>query len=628
MHFTFGKVLVSILCLFCLLVNVSSLALAGPLSDDTEFVSQVYRDFLNREPDASGLIYWVDQLETGMLDSAELVEQYMLSAEFGQTIAPVTRLYFAYFNRIPDFTGLMYWIDSYKQGTPLISISDAFAGSAEFTATYGSLSNSDFVTLVYQNVLGRDPDQGGLDYWTGLLDSSTQTRGQVMVGFSESDEYQTLMANQIYVTMTYIGLLRRSPDQGGFDYWVGIIDQGATGLSLIDSFLYSTEYQGRFDGTWVISTLEISGPGTVEEESTASYIATATWENGRTSLVGANWGENSSYTTINSTGTLTTTAVSTDTSITVSASYLSGGVTATDDHSVTMLDVPIVLTGLTITGSTTVNENSGASYTATAAWSDGSTSTVTPSWSDNSAYASISSSGYFTTYEVGSDQYATITASYIYGGVTQSDTHPVRINDIPLTLSGLTISGSTSVNENSVASFTAIANWNDGSSSIVTPSWSENSAYATINSSGTLTTSGVNSNQPVTITANYTYSGVTRTDTHAVTILNNSAFTVLNTGVSYNLSINAWGTDIYQFTAPETARYQIALTNTQSDLSWVVADNYQLPATILGECDNSFSAANEICTTASNLIAGETYYLGIDEWDEVSGSYTLRIDPL
>ena len=309
------------------------------LSDNAEFIKQVYRDFLGREADSGGLAYWTDQLNGGHVSQAELVEQYLLSAEFGQTVAPVARLYFAYFNRIPDYNGLMYWIDSYAQGTPLVTISDAFAGSAEFTSTYGSLSNSDFVTLVYQNVLGRGPDAGGLSYWTGLLDSGAQTRGQVMVGFSESAEYQNLMANQIYVTMTYIGLLRRSPDQGGFDYWTSVLDSGASGTALINGFLFASEYQGRFDGTWVISSLAIDGSTSVNENSSASYTATATWENGATSLVAATWSENSGYASMSS-GILTTTGVSSDTAITLTASYASGGVTEIDNLTVTITDIP------------------------------------------------------------------------------------------------------------------------------------------------------------------------------------------------------------------------------------------------------------------------------------------------
>ena len=65
------------------------------------------------------------------------------------------------------------------------------------------------MTLVYQNVLGRSPDASGLAYWRGQLDSGASTRGQVMTGFSESPEYRGLIGNQIYVTMIYIGMLRR-----------------------------------------------------------------------------------------------------------------------------------------------------------------------------------------------------------------------------------------------------------------------------------------------------------------------------------------------------------------------------------------------------------------------------------
>jgi len=224
----------------------STVMLTSPLDDTTVFVQQVYQDFLNRDPDAGGSDYWVNAIDVDNVPRAQLVEDFLNSAEFGQTVSPVTRLYFAYFNRIPDYGGLMYWINAYSTGTPLADVSNVFAGSAEFTDTYGNLSNEEFVTLVYQNVLDRNPDAGGLSYWTGVLDRSEQTRGQVMIGFSESTEYIALMDSQIYVTMTYIGLLRRSPDQGGFTYWVGIMDGGGSGLNLIEGFLSSGEYAARF----------------------------------------------------------------------------------------------------------------------------------------------------------------------------------------------------------------------------------------------------------------------------------------------------------------------------------------------------------------------------------------------
>ena len=181
----------------------------------------------------------------------------------------------------------------------------------------------------------------------------------------------------------------------------------------------------------------------------------------------------------------------------------------------------VTLSSITITGSISVNESSGAQYTCTANYSDGSSSNVTnsASWSENSSYSSINSSGYLTTYSVSSDQSCTISASY--GG--KSDTHSVTIKNVAASLSYITISGSTQVNENSGAQYTCTAYYSDGSSSNVTSSasWSENSNYTSIGSSGYLSTSSVSSDQSCTITASYEG----KSDIHDVTIKNTAPST-------------------------------------------------------------------------------------------------------
>ncbi len=91
------------------------------------------------------------------------------------------------------------------------------------------------------------------------------------------------------------------------------------------------------------------------------------------------------------------------------------------------------LSSLSISGDDSVNENSSASYTATATFSDGSTLTVTGSadWSIESFSASIDSSGVLTSSEVSSDQTATIEASYTLDIVTETATKVVTIVDVP-----------------------------------------------------------------------------------------------------------------------------------------------------------------------------------------------------
>jgi hypothetical protein len=209
------------------------------------FVMQQYRDFLDREAEIDGLLAWIGLLGGGTA-RAVAAKAFFDSPEFQRNVAPIARLYFAYFNRVPDRPGLEAWIGAYKAGMSLAAISGAFATSTEFQGTYGSLTNREFVTLVYENVLARDPDSAGLAHWTAQLDSGALTRGQVMVGFSESPEYRLTSYNRVLVTMIYYGMLRRVPEPAGFQHWVAQLDGGASGLDLVDGFLEAPEYRGRF----------------------------------------------------------------------------------------------------------------------------------------------------------------------------------------------------------------------------------------------------------------------------------------------------------------------------------------------------------------------------------------------
>ncbi len=210
------------------------------------FVMQQYRDFLGREGDAGGITNWVNALTAGTLTRAQVIESFFNSQEFSITVAPVVRLYFAAFNRIPDYPGLTNWVNAYRAGMPLAAIAQAFATSPEFLQTYGNLNNTQYVTLLYNNVLGRAPDAGGLAAWVGALNSNTLTRGQVLLGFSESAEYLATSSNKVFVVMMYVGMLRRSPDTPGFNNSVAFLNAGNSRLALIQGFLNAPEYHNRF----------------------------------------------------------------------------------------------------------------------------------------------------------------------------------------------------------------------------------------------------------------------------------------------------------------------------------------------------------------------------------------------
>ncbi|MCM2263788.1 MAG: DUF4214 domain-containing protein [Desulfuromonadales bacterium] len=219
--------------------------LFSPLNNAT-FVQQVYLDFLNRAPSATEAQTWVNQLNSGAVTRAEFVEQIMMSPDYSQVISPIIRLYSAYFLRLPDYAGLMYWVDRYTTDMTFMQISDFFVISQEFIVRYGALTNSAFVTQIYMNIFNRAPDPQGQAFWTEALDSGAWTRGQVMLFFSESQENLGLTVNDVYVTMTYTGLLQRAATLAEFNGWLAYLGGGNSGLGLINSILGDAAYAARF----------------------------------------------------------------------------------------------------------------------------------------------------------------------------------------------------------------------------------------------------------------------------------------------------------------------------------------------------------------------------------------------
>ena len=83
-------------------------------------------------------------------------------------IVDLVELYIAAFNRAPDAIGLNYWGQRLTDGMSLDAIARSFFDQPETKAAYPSnMSTGEFVTKIYNNVLGRAPDTAGFDYWLG-----------------------------------------------------------------------------------------------------------------------------------------------------------------------------------------------------------------------------------------------------------------------------------------------------------------------------------------------------------------------------------------------------------------------------------------------------------------------------
>ena len=115
------------------------------------------------------------------------------------------RVYQAAFNRTPDNAGLKYWIGLMDGGYTLAGVASGFIASTEFKTLYGSNpTNELLVSKLYDNVLHRTPDEGGYNYWVGLLNTKKIDTISTLINFSESTENQ---AGVIGVIQNGINLL-------------------------------------------------------------------------------------------------------------------------------------------------------------------------------------------------------------------------------------------------------------------------------------------------------------------------------------------------------------------------------------------------------------------------------------
>ncbi|MEI4263448.1 DUF4214 domain-containing protein [Roseovarius sp. D0-M9] len=119
------------------------------------------------------------EFDGGTLDLDKVSGMVKLSE---QEFESFIELYIAYFNRAPDAVGLNFWGTAFANGTSLEDIATLFVDQQETLAAYPTgTSNNAFAETVYNNVLGRTPDQVGLDFWVGQLDSGTVSRDQFIL---------------------------------------------------------------------------------------------------------------------------------------------------------------------------------------------------------------------------------------------------------------------------------------------------------------------------------------------------------------------------------------------------------------------------------------------------------------
>lgn len=234
------------------------------IDDNRNFVRQQYHDFLNREPDQSGLDYWSAEIVRCGTDAQcinrrrrDVSAAFFVENEFQQTGYYVYKLEKVSFNRRPAYRQFIPEVQEVSRNAGLVGIetskrdfANAWADRPEFRARFDVLSNDQFVDELYRNaeltieaaLRNRQVDD---------LNSNRRGRGEILREIAEHQSLHARLYNAAFVQMQYFGYLRREPDQGGYDFWLGILNNRLPNdmsgyKSMVCAFITSREYQERF----------------------------------------------------------------------------------------------------------------------------------------------------------------------------------------------------------------------------------------------------------------------------------------------------------------------------------------------------------------------------------------------
>jgi VCBS repeat-containing protein len=176
----------------------------------TETIKQYYENILQRPASDEEAKAWADRVDAGEL-GLEQVREIFINSEEGQHVQDVIRLYQGSFNRVPDQGGLKTWVNS---GYSLEDIAAGFTSSEEFLNLYKTNEpTEEFITSLYRNVLGREPDSEGLNNWL----NSGMSANTILMRFTESEEFR-----------------------GEAGVWVGkFLDRAGEGKSVYEGTLYN-----------------------------------------------------------------------------------------------------------------------------------------------------------------------------------------------------------------------------------------------------------------------------------------------------------------------------------------------------------------------------------------------------
>lgn len=204
-------------------------------------VQQAYVDMQHRLPTDDKIDLWLAQPAT-TVGPAQIYNALLDEAHFAH-LGFIGRVYQAVLSRAPDAGGVRYYQQLLINNLSKQQMVDGFVNSAEFQNGYGSLSNGDFIHQIYLNVLGRAADDSGFNYYLDLLNNGSLSRGQMMMGFIDSPEYinrEDVKQRVEALSLLLTGQLPSSAHSEQYQQW--LINEGHA-ISVLGALLSSDGYR-------------------------------------------------------------------------------------------------------------------------------------------------------------------------------------------------------------------------------------------------------------------------------------------------------------------------------------------------------------------------------------------------
>ena len=229
-----------------------------------EFVERLYTIALGRPAEQAGKAYWVKEIEDGNRTGGDCAHFFLIEAEEfrNRNLTNedfVETLYATFFDRASEPAGKEYWVGQLKNGTMTRDqVIMGFIDSKEWCnvcAKYGVKSGApnakaeiasknaiNFATRLYTCCLGREPEQGGLNYWSLALTNLEQTGCSAAKEFFTSAEFVNLkLQDDAYIKRLYTTFMDRQPEDSEVAYWAGEIKKGTQTRDSVLAFFGQSE---------------------------------------------------------------------------------------------------------------------------------------------------------------------------------------------------------------------------------------------------------------------------------------------------------------------------------------------------------------------------------------------------